>query len=221
MRMSGETNTPAGRDFLKGLLDQECRFEAMFWAWISAETPDNDPDLLGALGAVLSFLDRIAVCRWGCDDSEHDHLERHIATRAYSSAKAAIRLLSGGYFGETVTIIRTLGETANLMYLLMESEEERERFRNASESAKGKHFGAGAVRRKLEGLGKDSLLARQPYQALSRSMVHPSTASVSLSHQVSSRSTMGGDDERVATLKGFHVIGTLICSVLLFRYGST
>ena len=214
-RMSGEPNTPAGREFLNALLEQEGRFEATFWAWISSETSENGPDLLEALGIVLSFLDRIAACRWGCDDSEHNHPERHLATRAYSNARAAVRLLSGGYFAEAVTIFRSLGEAANLMYLLLESEEEREKFRNASESARQKHFGAGEVRRKLEGLGKGIYLNQRPYKALSRSVVHPSTASVSLSHHVSGTSTMGGDDERVATLKCFYALATQICGVLL------
>ena len=123
--------------------------------------------------------------------------------------------MRSGYFAEAIATIRTLGEAVNLMHLLMASKEEREKFLNATESARGKHFGAGEVRKKLEGLGKGIFLAQQPYQALSRSGVHPSTAWLSLTHRVSGTSTMGGEDERVATLKALYVIGTQSCSVLL------
>lgn len=212
--LSDEPPDPTGREFLRVLLEHEDRFEARFGTWISTESPANSPDLLDSLGDVLLFLDRMASCHWGC--TVRDHPERHVASSAYSSAKASLRLLRGGYMAEAIATIRTLGEAANLMYLLGESEQERTKFRNASARSREKHFGAGVVRRKLEGLGKGMVLAQQPYQAVSRSMVHPSTVPASMTHHVLWSSTLSEDSgEREAALKALYTTGSLLCTVLL------
>ena len=172
-----------------------CReaWEAGLLGWIASTSPNDVPDLFDALGEALSHLDRISSCVWGCEEVGDDHLERHMTARIASNARAAIKLLLGGYLGEAISIIRGMQEVANLMGLFMESESDREQFRTQSVRGRESDFSHQKVARRirlLKGgcsdlLSEYATLSEKLFREISQAFTHftvawsPPTLSIS------------------------------------------
>ena len=71
--------------------------------------------LIPSMERVLSYLDAISSCAFGCEQGDHA-LER-LLFRCCNRARAAVRLSRLGYYDESLMITRALGEAANLMLL--------------------------------------------------------------------------------------------------------
>jgi len=105
---------PEGSDFLKLVSQQEDACEART-ASALPRLGKLAPACYRNLGTVLSLLDRAASCYWGCRGG--DHVVEYIAGRSCSSARAARRLFEFGYYDESLSINRSIGEIANLLLL--------------------------------------------------------------------------------------------------------
>ena len=193
--MENRQKIPTGREFLSAVREQEEQFQVIFEEWAAADIDFGTADLLERLEAALSYLDCVPRCRWGCEDSGADHLEKHIIARTSSNARVAIRLSMFGYLSEAFAITRSMGEVANLMHLFRASEDSLEMYRNASASGRNKHFSAGKVREKLDGLNVGSFMDRELYGNLSREFVHTSANWSPLSHSISEAPETRRQDE--------------------------
>src|SRR2546421_338209 len=67
------------------------------------------------LGTVLSLLDRLSTCSWGCRGG--DHVPEYLLGRAVTNLRAAVQLLRLGYYDESLSLTRNAGEVANLLAL--------------------------------------------------------------------------------------------------------
>jgi hypothetical protein len=67
------------------------------------------------LGASLSCLYQIAVCHRGCKGG--GHLLERFCGRAYNTGTAAYHLFMLGFYDESLSLVRNLGELSNLMLL--------------------------------------------------------------------------------------------------------
>ena len=156
-----------GREFLQNIREVEEAWEAGLLGWIASTSPNDVPDLFDKLGETLSYLDRISSCVWGCEEVGDDHLERHMTARIASNARAAIKLLLGGYLGEAMSIIRGMQEVASLMHLFMESESDREQFRTQSVHGRESDFSHRKVARRIRMLKGDNSDLLSEYATLS------------------------------------------------------
>ncbi len=109
---NGISKLPRGQQFLDLLSAQEER--------CLAETRSHLPDLgktapktIEHLGTVLSMLDRVASCSWGCAGG--DHVAEFVVARCTNTARASLRLLNHGYYDESLSMTRSLAEAANLL----------------------------------------------------------------------------------------------------------
>ena len=207
---------PIGREFLTAIREQEDQSEAMFEEWTAAEVEIGSEDLLEKLGTALFYLDRVPRCGWGCEDNSSGHLEKHITARANSNARVALRLSMSGYLSEAFAITRSMGEIANLMHLFMESEDSLETYRNASVSSRNRHFSAGKVREKLDGLNVGSFMDRELYGNLSRVFVHTSANWSPLSHSVSGAPKNRNKDEKEGILTILMAVANWVSTTLTF-----
>jgi len=106
-----DARVPEGRDFLRAV--------RMFVSRCAA----NSDDYLGKhsfpahqyFGTVLSLLDRASSCFWGCRGG--NHIAESLVGRAKSYAFGAFSLARDGFYDESVLLIRTVGEIANLSFL--------------------------------------------------------------------------------------------------------
>lgn len=224
--MSENRDGPVGRAYLEDARNLERSREVLFEQWLASDVTVDAPDILEALGTVLSFLDTIQTCPFGCQRSDGSHLELHLLARANSNTKAAMRLLLSGYFAEASALIRSLSEIDDLLRLFLLSRESLEKFRDVSESVRGEQFGPAQVRHKLNALLEEDFPiepAREYYQLLSRSFAHffsTGNYSHNASEMCADVGAIGigsvGRPEMIATLMALNLIANSASTALLF-----
>ena len=160
----------AGRDFLRDIAAQSNEFERMFFEWIESYNGEGDLDILEAFGETMLALDRLIDCRWGCDD---DHPEKHLLAICVTRIRAILPLTACGYPSEAGALFRPLGETVNLMALLMASRDELEAYRLGNKGQRREQFGASKVRGKLKRERFSVPLNARAYGRVSDFYLHP------------------------------------------------
>jgi hypothetical protein len=124
------------------------------------------------LGTSLSLMYRAAACGWGCDGG--DHAIEWLAGRAVNQATAAFRLARAASYDESLNEVRSVGETANLLWLFQRKRAEIERWKTCTRKERLQEFGPSAVRKKLEILlGETIPISAERYQALCEVATHP------------------------------------------------
>lgn len=140
---------PEGLDFLQMIWEQEddCERET------DQELPkmgEKASQCLLRLGTVLSLLDRLSTCWWGCRGG--DHLIEYLVGRSVNCARASLRLSRFGFYDEALSVTRSIGEIANLMCLFTNEVGAFDRWRTADASVRKTTFGPMQVRMQLENL---------------------------------------------------------------------
>ena len=211
-----ETKLAAGIEFLMAVRGREDLCEATFDEWVSSEGI-GPTRVLEALGTVLSYLDCIASCKLSCRGGSH--LEEHLIDRAVSNFLAAHRLLKIGYFDQAGNIIRQIGETANLFYLFMESNDSYVEWQNASEKARRKKFSPVQIRSRLAVLSRPQILDNRKYQWFSRGLVHVGPSIEPRAHNDLRAPTIGSNHRPAASLLTIMSLATTAVTLLLFGNG--
>ncbi len=188
-KLPDDKNVPIGMEFLTLTWDQENRCEAETDKWLP-EAGVKAPKCLDALGTVLSLADRLASCWWGCRGG--DHVEEYLVGRAVSNCRAALRLLRFGFYDEALSMIRSIGENANLLSLFLESKEYREDWRTATGSQRRREFSPVKARMKLAELRALTPMDEEKYRRLCEPFVHPSPQSLPQAHNVLGLPSLGG-----------------------------
>src|SRR5688572_20377225 len=98
---------PEGADFLAMTHASEDQCEGATRDLI-ASWGSRAPATLESLGTVLSLAYRSAACFWGCSGGEHTI--EYLVGRVVCSARSALRLLYFGYYDESLTLTRSIGE---------------------------------------------------------------------------------------------------------------
>ena len=159
-----------GRNFLRDIAAQINEFERMFFEWIESYNGEGELDILEAFGEMMLALDRVIDCRWGCDD---DHPEKHLLAACVTRIRAILPLTACGYPSEAGALFRPLGETVNLMALLMASRDELEAYRLGNKRQRRDQFGASKVRGKLKRERFPVPLSARAYGTVSDFYLHP------------------------------------------------
>ena len=178
------SGTP-GRDFLRAIRAQNNEFEKLFFEWIDSYNSEGDLDILEAFGETMLALDRVVDCQWGCDG---DHPEKHLVGSSVSGIRAILLLHTSGYPAESGALFRSLGESVNLMRLLMTFPSELKAFRLGGRKNRRKRFSASRVRGRLKREGLTPPAGGEDYGAISDLYVHPN----SLGHIFGHRTSHGG-----------------------------
>ena len=122
------------------------------------------------IGTMLSLLDRMASCWWGCKKGDH-RIER-LCGRAASNSRAILRLIRFGFYDEALALSRGLGETANLMQLFQSDDQALNEWKRASPREIRIKFSTFHVRRRLEIVKKSPCIKEDRYRLLSERAVH-------------------------------------------------
>ena len=165
---------PEGLDFVELLWKQEDECEKLT-DQLTPQIGVKAPQCLAQLGTVLSLLDRLSSCWWGCQSG--DHLVEYLVGRAVGSARAVLRLLRFGFYDEALAIIRNIGEIANLLFLFRLDRTSLNQWQNLDVSKRKREFGPVGVRCKLEAIGAPVPINQERYSQLCEvaSHVNPQT----------------------------------------------
>ncbi len=205
----------AGRDFLRDIGVQNNEYQRLFFEWIESYNGEGDLDILEAFGETMLALDRFIDCRWGCDD---DHPEKHLVATCISRIRAILPLTACGYHSEAGALFRPLGETVNLMALLMASRDELDAYRLGSRRQRRKNFSAEKVRGMLKQERLPIPLNEREYGAFSDFYLHPNT----LDHIFAYRTSHEGEEfvipyfYRDLCVNMFLALNTTAATALLF-----
>lgn len=138
---------PEGLDFLKLVSEQEDTCEAETRRRIPS-MGKKAPACLQNLGTALSLLDRTASCFWACRGG--DHVIEYLAGRVCSLSRAALRLLLFGFYDESLSITRSIGEIANLFLLFNQDAPALAQWSQSNNKQRKEQFRPVKVRLRLE-----------------------------------------------------------------------
>lgn len=128
-------------------------------------------ELRGKLGTLLSLVDRLGSCWWGC--SGGDHTVEYAVAASSGNAFAALRLVRAGYYDEALGLARQIAERANLLQLFLFNNQSLREWSDADPETRQKKFSAYNIRIELEKLNIPPVMERDYYHYLSGFGVHP------------------------------------------------
>lgn len=169
MSDQSKTSAPEGIDFIAfiGSLENKCDEETRAASLMLGEKSSK---CLESLGTVLSLCDRLASCFWGCRGGDHDI--EYLASRAVASTRAALRLGMIGYYDESLSLTRSVGEIANLLALFVADGSALSTWKAATRGQRINDFGPKAVRDRVTNLGAPLPISGDRYKALCELATH-------------------------------------------------
>ena len=211
---------PVSSEFLRLIFDMQNDCEVS----TKERLPDlgkSAPKCFEELGTSLSYLDRMSSCFWECRGG--DHVIERILGRAASSALASLRLLLFGHYDESLSLIRSLGETSNLLLVFNRDNTIYQEWLNASEDVRKRSFSAVKVRLKLEEMGikKDDesafvLMGEQRYSVMSGRSVHLNPATAPQSYNFSGLPMWGGHYQEIGFLTCLNELCRAVGLIVVF-----
>jgi hypothetical protein len=198
---------PEGVEFLRAAWEMEDRCEHISDDVI-AKAGVKAPECLHKLGTMLSRLDRLSGCFWGCRGG--DHRIEFIAGRVSSSARAALRLLRLGFYDESLAITRSIGETANLFFLFVHDRSALSDWVSMDEKTRWKTFRPLKVREALEAKSLPLPVTHERYSDLSEISVHVTPDTKPNVHHEHQRPSSGGYFKDVSALIALNELAAVV-----------
>lgn len=189
MESRKDSEYPEGTDFLEFARSHQDKCESRTDSLLP-EVGGNSAETLDRLGTVLSLLNRVATCHWGCHEREHT-LE-YLAGWATSSALAALRLTKYGHYDEAISLIRSIAELGNLLQLFLSDIEHFEEWKSLPEKKRVRQFSPGRVRKKLEESDAVVPTDREKYSTMCERGVHATPGTIPQNHDSELNPTLGG-----------------------------
>lgn len=181
---------PEGLEFLR-LAERNHRNCAAETMRNVATLPSSVRKTLSDVGTLLSLLDQMASCLWGCRGGSH--AIEHLTGRSVSSGVAAFRLIEMGHYDEAWAITRNVAEIGNLMWLFFVVPDELHSWLRMSERERRSRFRPVAVRERIEAANSVVPHDRDSYSLMCEVGVHPSPANTPHArHNAYGIPTLGG-----------------------------
>lgn len=212
----GQIGLPEGRSFLKLIAEGEAECQSRTWSALPA-MGKKAPRCLDGIGTVLALLDAAASCFWGCHQG--DHRGEFLLGRVASSAYAALRLSTAGYYDEALSIVRTLGENANLIAFFNADPSSFDRWKKLPERDRRKEFKPVSVRLALEALGAPTPVDKDRYAALSDFSIHASPNAMPQTHNVAGRPLTFGVFQEAGLVLVLNELALPLAFVAVFASG--
>lgn len=165
-----DANVPEGTDFFRGVLRFTSRCETLTDEYLASESPQGRISTHEHLGTLLSLLDRASSCWWGC--RRGDHAGEMLVGRCCSYGLCVFKLARSGFYDESVSLARTVGEITNLAVLFVTDPSALQDWQSVEERTRRAKYSPGAVRRALEARSFPVPVDQSRYQQLSGKAVH-------------------------------------------------
>ena len=192
---------PVGANWLEVERDLEFRHEAVTVSLIDKGTlGKRAPETYRLVGTALSLLYRLAACHWGCRGG--DHLEEHLLRRFSNFAYASLRLATGGFYDESLGMVRGMAEIANLLQLFSIDPPSLNKWRIATAQERKSGFSPYRVPLRTEQLKNLPVVSQDTYQKLCEIGIHMTPISLYSSHDSTDRQYVGPQ---------FTVAGLILC----------
>lgn len=165
-----DTTVPEGVSFLHAVLRYAYLCESQTDQYLASESPQGPITTHEQLGTLISLLDRASSCWWGC--REGDHAAEMLVGRCCSYGLCAFKLARSGFYDESVSLSRTVGEITNLAVLFINDPGAIQEWRTADERTRRNKYCPVEVRRTLEKKNFPVPVNQLRYGQLSAKAVH-------------------------------------------------
>jgi hypothetical protein len=173
---------------------------------------ERAPRLYRELGTALSLFVQMASCQWGCRGGEHR--EENLLRRLANYSFGALRLARLGLYNESISMLRSVAELANLIDLFTVRRDHHNDWYNAPARERWKSFGPAKVRQKIEATGNRPVVDKDTYAALCDAGVHVSPESAKSSHQFDGKVSAGGEFSPMAFLLVLNELAIMLSACL-------
>jgi hypothetical protein len=181
---------PMGDKFFK-LINKQSNLCSKWTDEFAATSGQKLPSTVAEIGSTLSIMYRLACCAWGCGGG--DHQVQWLAGRVVNQALGAHSLVRGGFYDESLALIRGVGEIANLLWLFNIDVPQLGKWQKASPKARLEGFSPASVRRKLEQtVYRDVTITADRYRKLCEIGVHPMPGITPAHYTGTGRPMLGG-----------------------------
>ena len=167
-----DANIPEGADFLHAVLQFTSQCEQLTDKFLASESPHGPIQTHEYLGTLLSLLDRASSCWWGC--RKGDHVGEMLVGRCCSYGLCAFKLARSGFYDESVSLSRTVGEITNLAVLFLKDPDTLRDWKSADERTRRNKYSPFEVRRAIEAKNFPVPIDHSRYGQLSAKAVHVS-----------------------------------------------
>ncbi len=157
---------------------------------------------LESLGTLLSLLDRLASCTWGC--SKGDHVIENIMGRVVGYSQSAFWLAKSGLYDEALLLVRSVAEVANLFTYFSADPQKFRQWKTADPSKRIHEFGPAAIRKGLKNIGVSPPCDTARYKHLCEIAAHVTPTTTPQVHESGIRPSTGG----LFQAEGFHSVLT-------------
>jgi hypothetical protein len=147
-------------------------------------------ETLTKMGTLLSLLDRLSTCWWGCTGG--GHTMHYLLVRGASTTLAGVQLTKTGYYDEALALARNVQEIGNLLWLFAVDNSSMERWLNADRKVRLRAFSPHAVREAISKIGAPLPVDRETYSELSEIATHVTPQTVPQVHSKGDRPRSGG-----------------------------
>ena len=165
------------------------------------------------IGSSLSLLTQIASCAWGC--SKGNHLKENLIRRLVNYCFATIRLTNLGFYNESLSLIRSAGELANLMQLFSHQESEFDEWAFCSTKERWNNYKPEKVRLKLQAFQISEIMDKKTYSQLCSIGIHPSIEYARVSHQENGNVYVGSEFSKETIIMIYNELALLLSPILI------
>ncbi len=173
---------------------------------------NQNPDLR-ILGESMAALYLAATCHRKCWGG--DHILEALAARIYNLACASYSLISVGFYDEALSLVRSIGEIANLLSLSVNDKPKFVDWIKSSKRERIREFSPARVRKLLEKSGL-VLMDEKWYSELCESYTHVTPATKPNRFNEDDRNVCGGIVQEKGVQESIEQLTSLVSMVALF-----
>jgi hypothetical protein len=185
-----DANVPEGTEFLHAVMRFASQCEQLTDTCLASESPEGLISTHVHLGTLLSLLDRVSSCWWGCHQG--DHTAEQLVGRCCSYGMGAFKLARSGFYDESVALARIVGEITNLALLFVADPARLEEWKTTDERMRKSKYSPVAVRLALEKTKFPVPVDQRRYGQLSAHAVHVTPNVLSQMYNATRHSQTGG-----------------------------
>jgi len=163
------------------------------------------------LGTAMNTLYQAATCHRKCWGGGHV-LETMVA-RVYNLACSSYSLLSIGFYDESMNLVRSIGEIANLIVMSVDSEEQIQKWIKSDKKTRLKNFSPAKVRKII---GDQALMDGDMYSNLCESYTHITVNAKPNMHNSMGQSICGGRMQPDGISKSLEELVHIVVAVAMY-----
>lgn len=189
-------------------------FEAICRGATDAHLQNSSAEFQKAMSdfdALLQHYYLFSCCHWGCHGKEHTF--EHLGGRCVSHILSAYKLIRDGYYDESLSLVRSVGEIANLLNLFWVENSSVRDWLGFTEPERRKEFTPYKVRQRLMDNSWAVPFDDDHYKRLCQTVVHPTPDTRPNAHDDGERPVLGAYFQKIgfenASWELFYALSTV------------